>query len=74
MKNKYAIGVCALEEDIEVIIVEADNGLSAMRQVVLDKFNWDCLENGRLPYITADEAITFFLQGDINISKPVQIS
>ena len=71
--KKYAIGLCALDQDIEVVIIEAENKLSAMHIAVKNKFNWDVLEDGRLPYVTSDDAIDYFLQGDINISKPVEI-
>lgn len=71
--KRYAIGLCSFEEDIEIVIIEAENGLMAMYEAALNKCQWDAMEDGRLPFITTDEAISFFLQGDINISKPVEI-
>ncbi|UXJ71396.1 hypothetical protein [Lysinibacillus fusiformis] len=71
--KKYAIGLCSFDGDIEVVIIEAQNGLSAMCDAVLNKFDWEVREKGQLPFITVDEAIDFFLQGAISISKPVEI-
>jgi|GEM_PF-2600307 len=71
--KKYAIGLCSNNEDIEVVIIEAQNGLSAMCDAVLNKYNWEVREDGQFPFITTDEAIDFFLQGDVNISKPVEV-
>lgn len=73
--KRYAIGLCSFDDDIEVVIVEANNGLEAMCIAVNDKYGWNVLaeEKGRLPFITSDEALDFFLQGDINISKPLEI-
>lgn len=72
-KKKYAIGLYSFEEDIEVVIIEAQNGLSAMCDAVLNKYNWEVRNKEQLPFSTVDEAINFFLQGEINISKPVEI-
>lgn len=72
--KRYAIGVCGFNEDIEVVIIEAENELEAMCKVVLDKFEWNIIEKADgVPFATTDEAIDFILQGDINISKPVEI-
>lgn len=71
--KKYAIGLCAFDEDIEVVIIEGENELTVMRDVVLNKYNWEVKEDGKLPFSTLDEAIEYFLQGNINISKPVEI-
>ena len=42
--KKYAIGLCTFEEDIEVVIIEAENGLMAMRNAVVGKYQWDVID------------------------------
>lgn len=73
--KKYAIGLCSFEEDIEVVIVEANDASVAMCIAVNNKYGWDVIaeEQGMLPFTTLDEAVDYFLQGDINISKPVEV-
>lgn len=71
--KKYAIGLCGLDEDIEVVIIEAPNELVAMCDAVANKFEWEVREDGELPFITTDETIDYFLQGDVSISRSVEI-
>lgn len=71
--KRYAIGLSGFDEDIEVVILESKDELNAMCDAVLNKFGWEVRSNGEVPFITMDEGIDFILQGEINISKPVEI-
>jgi len=73
--KKYVVGLCSFEEDIQLILVQSKDMLNAMCVAVRDHYGWDVLKenNGRLPFVTTDEAIDYFLQGDINISKPLEV-
>ena len=73
--KKYAVGLCGFEEDIQLVVVQSKDMLNAMCVAVRDNYNWDVLKenDGRLPFVTTDQAIDYFLQGDINISKPLEI-
>lgn len=71
----YVVGLCNMEEDIQLIKVTSKGILYAMCVAARDTYNWDVLKenNGQLPFNTVDEAIDYFLQGDIHISKPLEI-
>ena len=75
MYKKYVVGLCGFEEDIQLVTVQSKSMLNAMCVAVRDNYGWDVLKenNDRLPFVTVDEAIDYFLQGDINISKPLEI-
>ena len=69
----YIIGLSGFDKDIEIFLIEAENELSAMCDIVLKQFGWSIIEDGKIPFSTIDEGIDFILQGEINISKPVEI-
>lgn len=71
----FVVGLCNFEDDIQLIKVTAKSTLRAMCVAVRDTYGWDVLKenDGKLPFEGLDEAIDFFLQGDINISKPLEI-
>lgn len=71
----FVVGLCSQEEDIQLAKVKSKDALHAMCVAVRDNYNWDVLKenDGTLPFNTLDEAIDYFLQGDINISKPLEI-
>lgn len=72
--KKYVVGLCSFEEDIQLVIVQSKDMLNAMCVAVRDCYGWDVLKyDNRMPFVTTDEAIEYFLQGDINISKPLEI-
>ncbi|MEC3132467.1 hypothetical protein P9Y16_24475, partial [Bacillus cereus] len=70
--KKYAVGVCPYDEDNVVKIVEAENELSAMVKAVGNNESWGIVEE-EIPFDTVDEGISFYLQGDLSVSKPVEI-
>jgi len=69
---RYAVAVCNTDEDNEVRIVEAENELKAMVLAVGMEEAWG-IKNGEIPFQTVDEGITFYIQGDTAVSKPVEI-
>lgn len=69
---RYAVAVCNTDEDNEVRIVEAENELKAMVLAVGMEEVWG-IKNGEIPFQTVDEGITFYIQGDTAVSKPVEI-
>lgn len=71
--KRYAIGLCSFEEDIEVLIIEAENEIFAMHKAVANKYNWQMKEDEVSLIDSVDKAIDFYLQGDVNISRPVQV-
>lgn len=72
--KKYVVGLCNFEEDIQLVVIQSKDMLNAMCIAVRDYCGWDVLKNdSRMPFVTTDEAIEYFLQGDINISKPLEI-
>lgn len=73
--KKYVVGLCSFEEDIQLVLVQSNDMLNAMCVAVQNKYGWDVLKenNGVLPFDTTDEAVNYFLQGDINISKPLEV-
>ena len=71
--KRYAIGLSGFNEDIVVVIIESESELNAMCEAVLIQFGWEIRSDGKIPFNTMDEGIDFILQGEINISKPVEI-
>lgn len=73
--NYYIVGLCSFQEDIKLRKVLANNKLMAMCFAVREQYGWNViLENGgKIPFNTTDEAIEYFLQGDINISEPMEL-
>lgn len=70
--KRYAVGVCHFDEDNTVKIVEAEDELVAMVKAVGNQEAWRINEK-ELPFKTVDEGITFYLQGDVAVSVPVEI-
>lgn len=70
--NRYAIAVCHFEQDNQVKIVEAANQLEAMVEAVGDHELWGIV-NGNIPFDTVSEGITFYLQGDVQVSEPIKL-
>lgn len=70
--GRYAVGVCPHDEDVKVKIVTAENEIVAMVKAVGNEADWG-ISNGKPPFSTVDEGITFYLQGDLAVSKPVKI-
>lgn len=74
--KKYVVGVSTLNDDITLRKVYANNMLMAMCFAVKDHYMWDVIvENkGRIPFNTTDEAIDYFIQGEIFVSKPLEVN
>ncbi|MCP8973119.1 hypothetical protein MOD67_13770 [Bacillus licheniformis] len=70
--NKFAVAVHRLDEDNKVVIVDSEDELTAMMKAVGDVELWGITDN-KPPFKTVDEGITFYLQGDAMVSKPVAI-
>ena len=72
--KRYAVGVSDMNEDIEVVIVEAEFPDDALIQAVIKKFNWDIRnEDNYAGTETIDDLITLAIQGDVLVSHPVKI-
>lgn len=74
MEKRYAVGISSMEEDIEVILIQATSEEEAVCLVVLQKYSWDVRNEDEYAEVeTLDDLITLVLQGDILVSKPVEI-
>jgi len=75
MYKTYVVGLCNFDDDIQLIKVREKNMLRAMCLAVKEVYNWNVLEenNGRMPFNTTDEAIDYFIQGDVYVSKPMEV-
>lgn len=72
--TRYAVGVCSFEDEIEVILVFAENDFEAICQAVLQKYKWDISLESEFGDVTSvQELITLALQGDINVSLPITV-
>lgn len=70
--KKYAVGVCPMEEDNKVVIVECENELEAMVKAVGNAESWN-IEGGKIPFNTVSDGIGFYLQGEVAVSPPIEI-
>lgn len=74
--KKYVVGVSSPNEDIVLKKVQAENELYAMCHAVYYHYDWDVLSENEnhLSFSTVDEAIDYFIQGDVYVSKPLEVN
>lgn len=76
--KKYAVGVCPDMFDNKVLIVDAEDEFKAMGKAVLsygeelDIQDWD-MDMSNLTFNDVDEAIDYFINGGVAVSKAVEI-
>ncbi|MEC2266447.1 hypothetical protein [Bacillus subtilis] len=71
--SKYAVAVDRFQKDLEVVIVNAPDEITAMVEAVGELDLWGIEDKMKPPFKTVDDGIDFYLQGDLSISRPVSI-